>query len=63
MTQENLKELEIIYYNTIYIYIIQSVFLDITKSADFRWKNADVSRSRDVYQVIHKFFGSSLGKV
>ena len=37
-----------------------SVFLDITKVADFQWKNADVSRgvSRDLY-----IFASSLGKV
>ena len=39
-----------------------SVFLDITKFADFWWKNADVSRSQ-VCHVIHIFFGSSLGKV
>ena len=40
-----------------------SVFLDITKFADFRWKNADVSRTQGVCHVIHIFFGSSLGKV
>ena len=39
------------------------VFLGITKSADFRSKNADVSRSQRVCHVIHIFFGSSLGKV
>ena len=40
-----------------------SVFLDITKFADFQWKNADVSRTYEVYHVIHIFFGSFLGKV
>ena len=40
-----------------------SVFLDITKFADFNWKNADVSRSQGVCHVIHIFFGSSLGKI
>ena len=40
-----------------------SVFLDITKFADFRWKNGDVSRAKGVCHVIHVFFGSSLGKV
>ena len=40
-----------------------SVFLDITKFSDFQWKNAAVSRTQGVCQVIHIFFGSSLGKV
>ena len=40
-----------------------SVFLDIEKFAEFRQKNADVSRTQEVYHVIHIFFGSSLGKV
>ena len=40
-----------------------SVFLDITKFADFRWKNADVSRTQGVCHVIDIFSGSSLGKV
>ena len=40
-----------------------SAFLDIAKFGDFRWKNADVSRSHGVCHVIHIFFGSSLGKV
>ena len=40
-----------------------SVFLDITKVADFRWKNADDSRTQGVCHVIYIFFGSSLGKV
>ena len=40
-----------------------SVFLDITKFADFQWKNADVSRNQGVFHVIHIFFGFSLGKV
>ena len=39
------------------------VFLDISKFADSRWKNADVSRTQDVCHVIHVFFGSSLVKV
>ena len=40
-----------------------SVFFDITKIADFWWKNADVSRTQRVCYVIHIFFGSTLGKV
>ena len=40
-----------------------SVFLDIGKFVDFRWKNADVNRTQGVCHVIHVFFGSSLGKV
>ena len=40
-----------------------SVFLDITKIADFLVKNADVSRTPVVCNVIYIFFGSSLGKV
>ena len=40
-TQEKLKGLEIMYQNAIYICI-----LDITKFADFRWKNADVSKTQ-----------------
>ena len=40
-----------------------SVFLDIIKFADFWWKDADVSRTQGVCNVIHIFFGSSLGKV
>ena len=40
-----------------------SVFLGITKFADFRWKNADVSRTQGVCHVIHIFFECSLGKV
>ena len=40
-----------------------SVFLDITKFADFRLKNADVSRTQGVRHVILILFGSSLGKV
>ena len=39
------------------------VFSDITKFADFRWKNADVSRIQGVGHKIHIFFGSSLGQV
>ena len=40
-----------------------SVFLGITKFADFERKNADVSRTQEVCQVIHAIFGSSLSKV
>ena len=40
-----------------------SKFLDIPKFADFRWKEADVSRVQGVCHMIHIFFGSSLGKV
>ena len=39
------------------------VFLDILKIADFWSKNADVSRTQGVCQVIYVVFGSSLGKV
>ena len=38
------------------------VFLDITKVAYFRWKNADVSWTQEVCHVIHMFFGCYLGK-
>ena len=31
------------------------------KSADFWWKNADVSRTHSMCHMIHIFFGSSLG--
>ena len=40
-----------------------SVLFDITKVADFRWKNLNVSRTQGVYHVIYVFSGSSLGKV
>ena len=49
-----------------------SVFLDIAfysflifldKIADFRCKNAEVSRTQGGCQVIHIFFRSTLGKV
>ena len=40
-----------------------TVFLDIAKFADFRWKNADVSRTQEVCQVINIFLGYSLGEV
>ena len=40
-----------------------SLFLDIAKIADVRWKNADFSRTQGVCHVIHMFFGSSLGKI
>ena len=29
-----------------------SVFLDITKVADFQWKNADVSRTQEACHII-----------
>ena len=40
-----------------------SVFLDITKVADFWWKNADVRRNQGVCHVIYILFWSSLGKI
>ena len=40
-----------------------SLFLDITKFDDLRWKNADVSRTQGGCHMIHKFFESLLGKV
>ena len=39
------------------------VFLDVAKFADFRRKNADVSRTQGMCHAIYTFFGSSLGKV
>ena len=39
------------------------VFFDITKVADFRWENDDVSRTQGVYHMIYILFESSLGKV
>ena len=35
-----------------------SVFLDMTNVADFRRKNADVSRTQEVCHVIYIFFRS-----
>ena len=40
-----------------------SVFLDIAKVADFRWKNADASRTQVVCHVVYMFFKSSLSKI
>ena len=40
-----------------------SVFPDILNVGNFRWKNADVSRTQGMCHVIYVFFGSSLGKV
>ena len=40
-----------------------SVFLDIEKFYDFRWENADVSRTQEVCQVIHIVFDLFLVKV
>ena len=44
---------------------MQSIFVfpDILKIADFRRKNADVSRTQGVCHVIYVFYGSSLDKV
>ena len=58
-----LKKLEIMYSDLVLEYNQYLVFLNITKVADFRWKNADFSRtqrgvSRDFY-----IFGSFLGMV
>ena len=38
-------------------------FSDIAKFADFRWKNANVSRNQGMCHVIHVFLGSVLGQV
>ena len=40
-----------------------SVFLDIAKFANFRCRNADVSKTQDMFHVIYIFFRFSLGKV
>ena len=40
-----------------------AVYFDIAKFTDFRWKNADISITQEMRDVIHIFFGSSLGKV
>ena len=40
-----------------------SAFLDIAKLSDFRWKNADVSRTQGSCHVVYIFFESSLDKV
>ena len=37
------------------------VFLDITKVANFRRKNADISRTQGACKLIYVVFGSSLG--
>ena len=39
------------------------LFVDLTKSADFRSKNANVSRTQRVCHVIDMFFEFSLGQV
>ena len=41
----------------------KSVFFDTAKFVGFRSKNADVSRIQVVCHMIHRFFGSYLGKV
>ena len=38
-----------------------TVFFDITKVADFQWRNADVSRAQEACHVNYIFFGSFLG--
>ena len=55
--QKKLKELEI-------CIKMQSipVFPDVTKIADFQWKNADVSRIQAVCHMIYMLFGSFYGK-
>ena len=40
-----------------------SVFLGVTKVADFWWKNPNVNSNQGVCHLIFIFFGSSLGKV
>ena len=40
-----------------------SVFLDIAKFANYRYKNADANRTQGVCHVIHIVFRASLGKV
>ena len=40
-----------------------SAFLDVTKTADFWWKNSDVSRTEGLCHMIYVFFESYLGKV
>ena len=50
-TQKKLKELEL----CIKMQSI-SVFLDIRKVVDFRWKSADVSRTQEVCCLIYMFF-------
>ena len=42
---------------------IISVFLDMTKVANFQRINADVSRTQGVCHVIYMIFGCSLRKV
>ena len=40
---------------------MQSVCLDVRKVADFRWKNADVSKTQDACHMIYIILRSSLG--
>ena len=40
-----------------------TVFLDIKKVADFKWKNADISRTQAACHVIHIFFEFPLSKI
>ena len=39
-----------------------SSVLDITTVSDYKWKNADASRTQDMCHVIYIFFGSDLVK-
>ena len=40
-----------------------SVFFDMAKFPDFRWKNADASGSQGMCHVIHIYLESPLGNV
>ena len=40
-----------------------NLYLDTAKFVDFQWKDADISRTQRMCNVIQIFFGSSLGKV
>ena len=42
---------------------MQSTFPDIAKFADSQRKNVDINRTQDKCNMIHIFFGSSLGKL
>ena len=57
-TPKKFKKLEILCQNAIFI----SIF-DKLKTADFHWKNGDVSRTQIMCYVIRMVYGSTLGKV
>ena len=47
-------------------YILKCIYICISwyiKVANFRWKNADVSKTQGICHVIYMFFESSLNKV